>query len=83
MGYLLFGLAIYLVLVNILITRHIWRDSRRTTHEKIAESGLVWVVPFFGHLVALAISLDGPESVRKADPTTTVGAGVAAVTSTF
>lgn len=83
MQYFFIGLAVYLVAANILITRHIWRDSRRTTDEKIAESGLVWVVPFFGHLVALAISLDGPETVRKADPINTAGSVVAAVASTI
>ncbi len=83
MEYLLFGLAVYLVLANIIITRYIWRDIRRTTNEKLAESALVWVVPFFGHLVALAISLDGPETIRKADPAATSGGVVGAVASTI
>lgn len=82
MEYFLMGLAVYLIAANILITRYIWRDNRRTTDEKIAESGLVWVVPFFGHLVALAISLDGPETDRKTNPAITAGSVVAAVAST-
>lgn len=82
MEYLLFGLAIYLVAANILITRFILRDSRRTRSEKIAEFGLIWLVPFFGHLVALAISLEGPETARQADPMTTAGGVVASVAGT-
>lgn len=82
MVYLLIGLVVYLVTANILITRFIWRDSRRKINEKIAESTLVWIVPFFGHLIALAISLDGPETVRKSDPMITAAGAVAAVTST-
>ncbi|MBB3063721.1 hypothetical protein [Microbulbifer rhizosphaerae] len=82
MEYLIIGLAVYLVSANALITRYIWRDSRRTVNEKIAESGLVWAVPFFGHLIALAISLDGPKTVRKIDPALVSGAAVAAVAST-
>lgn len=82
MEYFFMALAVYLVTANIIITRFIWRDSRRTTSEKVAESGLVWLVPFFGHLVALAISLEGPETVRETDPTITAAGVVAAVAGT-
>ncbi|MFU8832306.1 MAG: hypothetical protein ACNA7J_09140 [Wenzhouxiangella sp.] len=82
MFYLLIGLASYLVIANILISRYVWRDSQRTMTEKIAETGLVWLVPFFGHLLALAISLEGPETVRKTDLTTVAGGAVGAVAGT-
>lgn len=73
------GLAFLLLIANILTTRHIWLDHRRTSGETVAETGLVWLVPFFGLLVALAISLDGPEKVRKVDPIATAGGAAGAV----
>ena len=81
--YFIIGLVVYLLIANVLITRHVWLDSRRTTNEKIAEVGLLWLVPFLGHLVALAISLDGPENARQVDPRVTTGGVVGAVTGTF
>ncbi len=74
------GVAFLLLIANILTTRHVWRDHRRTTGEKVAETGLVWLVPIFGLLVALAISLDGPEKVREADPIAAAGGAAGAVT---
>lgn len=82
MEYLIIGMAVYLIAANILITRYVWRDCRRTTSEKLAESGLVWFVPFFGHLVALAISLGGPETVRETDPAITAGGVIGAISVT-
>lgn len=82
MAYLFAGLAVYLLLANMIITRHVWKHERRTNEEKVAETGLIWLVPFFGHFIALAISLEGPENVRKVEPTTVAGGVVAAVAGT-
>lgn len=73
------GLAVYLLLANVLVSLHVWRDRRRTTTEKIAEIGLVWLVPFLGHLVALAISLEGPAQFRSADPVLTSAGAIGAI----
>jgi len=88
MLYLLIGLAVYLVLANLLISRYVWRDSERKMNEKIAETGLVWLVPFFGHLVVLGISLEGAEKVRKTNlatataTATATGAAAGAISGT-
>lgn len=83
MTYFFIGLVAYLLIANVLVTRHVWLDSRRTSNEKVAEIALLWLVPFLGHLVALAISLDGPAKLRQADPRVTSGGGVAGAASTF
>ncbi len=81
MTYIFAGLAIYLITANILVTHLVWRDPRRTAREKIAETGLIWLAPFFGHLLALAIFLDGPETLRRSDPTITAAGVVGAISS--
>jgi len=79
--YLFICVAFGLLVANILTTRHILLDQRRTKGEKLAETGLVWLVPAFGLLVSLAISLDGPAAVRTSDPTATTAGAAGAVSS--
>jgi len=70
--------ALTLVLLNLLATVLAIRDKRRLLSEVVAEVGLIWLVPFFGALVSLAIGASGPETVRNSDATGTA-AGAAAV----
>ena len=74
-------MAAVVVIFNLLVSRHVWADSRRTKQERIAEIGLIWCVPAFGGLVALAISAENPEHVRRARPLFGAAAGAAAASS--
>lgn len=58
-------LAIAILALNIVATRHVLRDSQRLRYEKAAEIGLIWVLPVFGALVSACISLQGPSRVRE------------------
>ena len=60
------SIAIIVVIFNVVLSRHVWTDGRRTKQQRIAEVGLVWCVPVFGGLVALALSADDPDRVRRA-----------------
>ena len=59
-------LIIFLVAVlNSLVTLHVIRDERRRGYEKVAESGLIWILPVLGALVSLCITFQGPAKVRE------------------
>lgn len=58
-------IATLIIVLNILITLHVIRDDHRRRYEKIAETGLIWVLPFFGALVSLCITFQGPAKVRE------------------
>ena len=59
-------LIIFLVAVlNSLVTLHVIRDERRRGYEKVAESGLIWILPVLGALVSLCITFQGSAKVRE------------------
>jgi len=80
--YLIEILAIVAVLAfNLAVSRHVYRDRRRTNQETVAEIGLTWCVPIFGGLIALAISGDDPRRVRKSKGLLAGAAAAAASTN--
>ena len=48
-----------------MVTLHVIRDERRRGYEKVAESGLIWILPVLGALVSLCITFQGPAKVRE------------------
>ena len=75
------SIAIVLLIFNVVVSRHVWADRRRTKQERIAEVGLIWCVPAFGGLVALAISAETPDRVRRSRGLFGSAAGAAATSS--
>ena len=75
------SIATVVVIFNLVVSRHVWADSRRTNQERIAEVGLIWCVPAFGGLVALAISAENPARVRHSRGLFGSAAGAAATSS--
>jgi len=69
--------ALALVLLNLIAMFLAMRDKRRLCSEVVAEVGFIWLVPFFGALVSLAIGVSGPEAVRNSDPTGTATSAAA------
>ncbi len=62
---IIYLVAILIVVLNIVVTIHVIRDSHRRGYEKAAETGLIWVLPLFGALVSLCITFQGPTKVRQ------------------
>ena len=58
-------LAIVALVLNLLVTTQVFRDDRRLGYEKVAEIGLIWVVPVFGALISVCISYQSPAGVRE------------------
>lgn len=54
-----------IVVLNALITVHVISDERRRRFEKVAETGLIWIIPVLGILVSICITLQGSEKVRE------------------
>ncbi len=54
-----------IVVLNFLVTSHVIRDDQRRGYEKLAESGLIWIVPVIGALVSLCITIQGPAKIRE------------------
>lgn len=75
------SIAVVVSIFNGVVSRHVWADRRRTKQERIAEVGLIWCVPVFGGLVALAISAETPERVRRSRGLFGSAAGAAATSS--
>jgi len=61
----LFAIAIAIAALNIVTTRHVLRDDRRLGYEKVAETGLIWIVPVMGALVSVCITLQSPSKIRE------------------
>lgn len=78
---LIVSIAIVLSIFNLVVSRHVWADPRRTTQERIAELGLIWALPAFGGLLALAISAEHPDRVRRSGGLVESAAGAAATSS--
>jgi hypothetical protein len=78
---LVVSVAIVVLVFNVVVSRHVWADGRRTKQERIAELGLIWCVPAFGGLVALAISAENPDRVRRSRGLFGSAAGAAATSS--
>ena len=81
LAFLVVCIAAVVLVFNSLVSRHVWADHRRTKQERIAEVGLIWCVPVFGGLVALAISAESPAAVRRSRSLFGSAAGVAATSS--
>lgn len=62
---ILYSLLILTVVLNIAVSRHVFRDQYRLGYEKTAEIGLIWVLPIMGALVSLCITFQGPAKVRE------------------
>ena len=62
---ILYTLLILAVLLNIAVSRHVFHDHYRLGYEKVAEIGLIWVLPIMGALISLCITFQGPASVRE------------------
>lgn len=75
------SIALVLLIFNVVVSRHVWADPGRTQQERLAELGLIWCVPAFGGLVALAISAETPERVRRSRGLFGSTAGAAATSS--
>lgn len=75
------SIAFLVLIFNVVVSRHVWADGRRTKQERIAEVGLVWCVPAFGGLVALAISAENPDRVRRSRGLFGSAAGASAASS--
>ena len=65
MLYYLFILTVVTLALNILVSTHVFRDDRRLGYEKVAEIGLIWLVPIFGALTSICISYQNPARVRE------------------
>jgi len=62
---IIFLAAFLITILNVAVTIHIIRDNYRLVYEKVAETGLIWIVPVFGALVSLCITLQGPAKIRE------------------
>ncbi|GAB5500743.1 MAG: hypothetical protein PsegKO_30540 [Pseudohongiellaceae bacterium] len=60
-----FTIVFLLLVLNIAVSRHVYMNGQRLRYEKIAEIGLIWILPFFGALVSLCITAQGPSRVRE------------------
>lgn len=78
---LVISIATVVVIFNLVVSRHVWADGRRTKQERIAEVGLIWCVPAFGGLIALAISAENPDRVRRSRALFGGAAGAATTSS--
>ena len=54
-----------IVVLNAPITVHVILDERRRRFEKVAETGLIWIIPVLGIIVSICITLQGSEKVRE------------------
>ncbi len=75
------SISVVLLIFNVVVSRHVWADRRRTLEERIAEVGLIWCVPAFGGLIALAISAETPDRVRRSRGLFGSATGAAAASS--
>ena len=61
----LLSLAMFIFALNMVVSIHVIRDHHRLGYEKVAEIGLIWVLPIMGPLVSLCITFQGPEQIRE------------------
>ena len=62
---IIYFLAALSIALNIAVSMHVFRDHHRLGYEKVAETGLIWVLPIFGALVSLCITIESPAKVRE------------------
>jgi len=66
---ILCSLVILTVVLNVAVSRHVHQDNRRLGYEKVAEIGLIWVLPIMGALISLCITFQNPAKVREYEDT--------------
>ncbi len=59
------SIAILFCVLNLVVSMHVIRDHHRLGYEKVAEIGLIWVLPIMGPLVSICITLQGPHKIRE------------------
>jgi hypothetical protein len=62
---ILYSLIAFTIILNIGVSRHVYLSSLRLGYEKVAEIGLIWVLPIMGALVSLCITYQSPARVRE------------------
>jgi len=58
-------IASLIILFNLLVSTCVVRDKRRSLYERIAEVGLIWLLPVFGGLISMSVSCRDPEREKQ------------------
>lgn len=56
-----------LVILNLLVSACVLKDTQRRRNEKFAEAAVIWLLPIFGALMSLCVSCRDPQREKQVE----------------